>query len=700
MKPLRLSWGRKPFLPVMLQEELSDCGHACMAMVCHYWGHVLTLSCLKQRFVSSARGMTLRGMADAMVQLGFKIRALQVPLSEISLIACPAILHWEMNHFVVLKSVKNNQIIVHDPAYGVRHCDPQTFSSAFTGVVLEIQKAVDFKPLRSQRTLRWYDLLKNQVGFKRSMACLLGLSLMLECFTLLNPLLMQYVTDRLLMLSDLHEIKWVLLGCLVLYAAQAWLTYVREHFSMFFSTKWHEACSSNIMLHLFSLPLAFFEKRQAADLQSKIQSLHALQTKISVELIRLLIDVIMIGVYVGVMLCYSWTLSGLVLMTLGGLLLLQWCTYSWMKTGMASSLQRHAKAMALFLETLRAIRPLKVSLKGGLRVEAWRNGYVEALNADVSVAQSQIHAQVIHQWISNTEGLLVVGVGASMVFANQFSAGMLVAFLAYRAMLSSKSFTLIQHAYDYALVSTQLTRLSDVVLHEPERLQTGPALARRDIKGRLTLKGVSFQYDTSMPALFYDVNLDVLPGEKIAIVGPSGCGKSTLMNVMMGLLAPTSGCVYVDQVPLSAFGLDHYRHLIGAVLQEDHLLSGSVMENIAFFSDHVDWEQLDLVTKQAGIYETIQRWPMGYETRVGELGASLSGGQKQRLLLARALYKKPLLLFLDEATSHLDSDNEKRINVALKTLNITQVIVAHRQETIRMADRVIALNTFSKEPPW
>jgi len=297
---------------------------------------------------------------------------------------------------------------------------------------------------------------------------------------------------------------------------------------------------------------------------------------------------------------------------------------------------------------------------------------------------------VANQGILHIEPIIITCIGALLVIKNEFSVGMLLAFLAYRHMLVNKTTSLIHNVTEFKLITLQLNRLEDILFQEPEVIGTGLG-GVEEIKGALHLKNIFFSYHGKENFILNNVSLTISPSEKIVIIGPSGCGKSTLLKVMMGLLSSTAGEIFIDDTPLHNFGLKNYRNLTASVMQEDTLLSGSIIDNITFFDESINLENVYTVSKLACIHETIIKLPMAYETLVGEMGSTLSGGQKQRILLARALYKRPKLLFLDEATSHLDVDNERSINIALKSLKITQVVIAHRKETIEMADRVIDL---------
>ncbi|MFZ6777269.1 ATP-binding cassette domain-containing protein, partial [Undibacterium sp. Ji83W] len=233
-------------------------------------------------------------------------------------------------------------------------------------------------------------------------------------------------------------------------------------------------------------------------------------------------------------------------------------------------------------------------------------------------------------------------------------------------------------------------RLADIVLEEAEA-ETAIETDISRIKAVITLKNIKFRYAEGEPWVLKDINLTIPAGQSIALVGPSGCGKTTLCKIILGLLKPTEGEVLIDDIPITQLGIKTYRQLVGTVMQEDVLLAGSIMDNIAFFDSHCDQSRVEECAKLAAIHEEISKMPMGYQTLVGDMGSSLSGGQKQRVLLARALYKQPKVLALDEATSHLDVSNEHKVNQALGNLQLTRIMVAHRPETINAAERVVSL---------
>ncbi|WP_028388750.1 peptidase domain-containing ABC transporter [Legionella fairfieldensis] len=689
-----LFFKRKSKLPMIFQSEMAECGHACIAMVCNYWGHNIDLYSIRKISKPSNKGVTLLNITNILEKFGFKTRALKVPLEELQLIKCPAIIHWNMNHFVVLKEVKKNIIVINDPGSGVRHCTMEEFSNSFTGVVLETEKTTDFSAISEKRKISLSDLVKSVSGINRFLIWLLSLSLVIEFLGLLNPLFIQYVTDDVLVFSDINNLYVIASAFFILLFFQIFTEYVRGNMVVYLTNNLTEQFSSNVVKHILKLPLNFFEVRYKGDIQSRFQSIDHIQKKLSTDFINTVLDGIMIIINLFVMMIYSSVLTMLVVFFLFIYFFIRYFSYRFLKKYTESSILQHAKASSIFLETIQSILPIKTFSKEKIRFNTWRNCYINALNENVKISKIDLYYNIANQFLFNFEYIIVICVGASLVLGNKFSIGMLMAFLTYRNLLVSKSSSFIKNIFDYKLISIQLNRLSDILFQQPEKMEKEELrlpVTEAGVMGALTLCNISFKYNSEEKYILKNINLKINAGEKVVLIGSSGCGKSTLMKVLMGLLNKTEGEIYIDDTLIDDFGLKNYRDITASVMQEDTLLNGSILDNISFFDENLDIEHVYQVAKLSFIHETIKRLPMGYETRVGEMGSMLSGGQKQRILLARALYKKPKILFLDEATSHLDGENEKNINISLRSLNITQVIIAHRKETINMADKIIEL---------
>ena len=273
----------------------------------------------------------------------------------------------------------------------------------------------------------------------------------------------------------------------------------------------------------------------------------------------------------------------------------------------------------------------------------------------------------------------------------KFTVGMVFAFIAYRDQFSTRVTSLIDKLFEFRMLRLHGERLADIVLAEPEKVTSKSDISPEALQSDISISNLHYRYSANEPFVLAGVNLEIKDGDFVAITGPSGCGKTTLVKLILGLLEETDGEVRMGDVPIRRIGMDAYRNLVGAVMQDDNLFSGSLADNICFFDPIVDFDQIVSCARMASIHEEILRMPMGYNTLVGDVGTGLSGGQKQRILLARALYRKPRILVLDEATSHLDIESERSVNEAIKQLQLTRIIVAHRPDTIAMAYRVIDL---------
>jgi len=325
------------------------------------------------------------------------------------------------------------------------------------------------------------------------------------------------------------------------------------------------------------------------------------------------------------------------------------------------------------------------------RQARFMNLVVDSMNANIATRKLDLTLGVLHKLLFGLERVVMIWVGALLVMDHTFSVGMLFAFVAYKEQFAQRVSALIDKTVEVKMLKLQGERLADIVLSAPE---PQPEFAPRahDVAQGLELRNVSFAYSDTEPEVLRFLNLNIEPGESVAIVGPSGCGKTTLLKLMLGVHAPRTGDIRVGGVALAQLGLRAWRDLIGTVMQDDQLFAGSIADNISFFDPTADPAWIEQCARIAAVHAEIVAMPMGYHTLIGDMGASISGGQRQRILLARALYKRPKFLFLDEATSALDVEREREVNNAIRQLELTRVIVAHRPETIASASRVIVLH--------
>ena len=458
----------------------------------------------------------------------------------------------------------------------------------------------------------------------------------------------------------------------------------------------------NVFAHLIRLPVDWFEKRHLGDISSRFGAVGAIQQTVTTALIEALIEAVLDGIMVlaalVMMLLYSPQLTGVVVAAVAAYGLVRWASYRPLRDTLAERLVVAARENTHFLETLRAITPLKLFGREEERRARWQNLIVEVQNRDVRTARMSIGFATANTFIFGLENLIVFWLAAKMIMASQtsgaapFTIGMMFAFIAYKGQFTGRISALVNYAVQIKMLGLHAERLADIALAAPERDTPEGNLPDHDLghlAPSLELRNVSFRYGEGEPWVLRHATMLVDAGESIAVTGPSGAGKTTLLKVLLGILKPTEGEVLYGGVPVRQLGLANVRRRIGTEMQEDSLLTGSLADNIAFFDTQPDQPRVQACARLAQVHADIVKMPMGYHTLVGDLGSGLSGGQKQRLLLARALYRQPAVLALDEATSHLDIANERAVTQGLAQLRLTRLVIAHRPETIAGAQRVV-----------
>ncbi len=678
-------------VPAILQTEAAECGLACLVMVCRYFGMDIDLLNLRRRFGISSQGATLSTLIHIAGQLSMNTRPLSLDLNEVCQLKRPCLLHWDMNHFVVLVAVKRGRFIIHDPALGRRMVGLREMSQHFTGVALEIWPGNEFTPLKARSGVSLWSMMKNISGLAGFLCKIFCLSLVVEAVNILIPIGTQLVMDHVLIARDHDLLSLICIGLLTFILFRTFISMLRAWSSLVMQSLIDIQWKTGLMDHLLRLPLAYFEKRKAGDIQSRFASLETIRSTLTSSMVNGIIDII-VSVSVMIMMCLygGW----LVFVVLGFTLLymlLRLITYQRYRQAQEEHIVKGARASSHFMETLYGISTLKVLGLSDTRSRHWLNLNIDTTNAGIRMRRLDMLFGGISSLIATVDQVAILWLGASMVIDGQMTVGMFVAFNAYRGQFSERASSLIDMLLQLRMLALHNDRIADIVLHEPEAFQPARRFCPPDTAAGLQVRDLSYQYDKLSRPVLSGVNLSVVAGESVAITGPSGTGKTTLMKVMCGLLSADSGIIRCNGVDISGAGINNYRDVIACVLQEDKLFAGSIAENIAGFCEEMDMQWVTDCARNSHIHEEIMEMPMGYETLVSELGGSLSGGQKQRLLIARALYRRPSILFLDEATSHLDLDNEARVNEAIRQLKITRIFIAHRPSTIASADRVIEL---------
>jgi ATP-binding cassette subfamily B protein RaxB len=676
----------------MRQTETSECGLACLAIAAEKFGARIELSTLRQKYQMSTRGMTLREVKDIAADMGMVGRAVRCELEELADLKTPAILHWGFSHVVVLERVKGGTIRIQDPAVGRRDIGLNEASRQFTGVALELTPAADFVRRKEPSPLSlasWFRLIPEMVG---PLTHILVLSLLLQTFVLASPFYIQLAIDQAALKGDTGILAILALGFGLLCIFNAAAALLRGIVTTKLTALLNWDMTVRLFRHLIRLPLPWYQRRRLADILSRFDAILPVRDLLSGALVAILVDgllaigtLVMMFIFAPVL---AWVVLGgfalFVAIRLGALPLS-------IRLGMASITARIAEN-GKRIETVRAIQTIKVMGAESERESDWANKFARTISCDQNNALATLSFATIQGLVDGMVRIVLVYLGATAVMDGRMSVGLFYAFLTYQGQFTAKAGALFDQVINWRMTDMYSYRLADIVLSKKEEGIDAPAAGRPEIAGALEFKNLAFAYAPSEPMVFNNVSFRVNAGEFIAIVGPSGAGKSTLMKVLCGLYPASQGEVLLDGQPLSWWGPRAIRSALGVVMQDDELLAGTIAENVAFFDDQIDMERVWQSLGQAAFRDDVQKMPMRAETLIADMGSGLSGGQKQRLLLARAMYRNPRMLILDEATSHLDLQRESQINEALKALRITRIVVAHRQETIAAADRVIVLD--------
>ncbi len=689
-----LALGLRAKLPVLLQTEAAECGIACLAMIASFHGHRVDVATLRRRFAVSAKGTTLTSLIDFAGRLELATRAVRLEVGDLGRLKLPCILHWRFTHFVVLERVGKRYIRIHDPGAGARKLPIAAVAAAFTGVALELWPRPRFARRSAEPAVRVRDLIGRVDGARGAVAQVLLLAAALEVFIVANPLFLQWVIDHALVTAnrDLLALLAVGFGVVVLLeqsiaALRAW---VIMHFGTMLNVQWH----ANVFAHLLRLPMPYFEKRHLGDIVSRFRSIDAVQRTVTTAFIETIVDGGMTLVICLVMYRYSAMLTCICAAATAVYALSRHLAYSATRAAAEEQIAGTARQESHFLETVRGVRAVKLFERQEERRTAWLALLVDQVNAGLRTQKIQVALRLLNGTLFGLENILVVYIGARAVLNGQFSVGMLIAFVSYQRQFSARVGALIDKSFELRLLRLHAERLADIVLTAPETpAETPGRLALSTTGGAATVevRALRFRYSEQEPYVLDGVDLTVAAGESVAIVGASGCGKSTLVHLLLGVLPATAGEVLIGGTRATNDGRGGPRCMVASVTQHDTLFAGSIADNISFFDGDADQERVEECARLASIHAEIAALPMAYNTFVGYLGSMLSAGQQQRILIARALYRRPAVLILDEATSHLDVKREIVVSSAIRALHVTRIIVAHRPQTVATADRIATL---------
>ncbi|MBF4248597.1 peptidase domain-containing ABC transporter, partial [Vibrio anguillarum] len=564
-----LSYSGKRRVPLVLQAEVAECGLACIAMISSYHGYQVNIPPLRKKSTLDGNGMNLKQLMELADQLKLSCRALQCSLEEIGDLTLPCILHWDMQHFVVLTGVTKNTIYINDPASGKRKISLTDLSSSFTGIALELTPTNSFKKCDKRVVMKINQLWQNITGLKSSLLTLFSLSLVLQFITLLSPYYMQWVIDNVLLSNDKPLLTVLATGFIILMVIKTSVSSLRSWIVLRFSSSLNLQIGANLFRHLLKLPMSYFEKRHIGDIVSRFGSLSTIREMLTKELIEAVIDGLMASVVLIMMFLYNTTLAIFVLSIVFISFLIKVGFYFPNRRLSEESITANAKEDTTFLESIRAIQTVKLFSHESNRQNIWLNRFSEVINADIRLAKIEIMESAINDLLFSIETILVIYFGSLIVMKGDLTVGMLLAFIAYKSQFIMSIMNFIDKILSFKLLGLHVERVSDIALELEEPYHVPNGGSGSILNGELQLENISFRYSDNAEKILDNINLHVRTGESIAIIGSSGCGKTTLLKIILGLLKPTSGRILLDGVDVSNLGLNEYRQFFGSVMQND-----------------------------------------------------------------------------------------------------------------------------------
>ena len=682
-------------VPVELQTARAECGLASLAMVAGYYDRSLDLTSLRRRWASPVHGLSVKDIGDLADELGFMSRGLRCEPQHLLQVRTPAILHWDMDHFVVLVRATRRGCVIHDPARGRCRLGWQAVGERFTGVLMELWPRADFSADTTPTVrLKFRDLLPLVRHNVRDLLWILLLSVLLQACALALPWHVQWTVDEAVVAGDHHLLGVLALGFALLLLVRLVTHWLRGALVIYVGHVLSFQMACGLLGHLLRLPLQWFEQRQVGDVVSRFNALGPVRELLTQGAAAMLVDGLMVLLALVLMLAYYPLLAFAVLAVHSVLACCSLLAAPRLKELSMSGVVAQAAEQSHMLESVRGVHNVKVYGQESARTRQWQSLHSRTLDESMKLHRAYLALGILVMFGGGLELICIVYLLADKVLTGSFSLGMLFAFVSYRGHFAERSRSLVERLVELKTMQVHVLRLSDIWCESAERLSElsdSCGSGRDEGPQRLTAAGLGFRHSVRDAWLLREVNFAVEPGEFIAIVGPSGSGKTTLLKVLMGLIDPTEGQLSVGGTNLIAGpGRSVYRRRIGCVLQEGGFFSGSIADNVVL-SKSLDGDRLRDVLEQVGVWRALSALPMGVYARVGEIGSGLSSGQLQRLLLARALYQQPDYLFLDEGTANLDVASARLIHEVIVKLTCTRVVVTHDPAFAARADRTFQL---------
>lgn len=693
-------------MKIIYQSESAECALTCLTMILNYHEKNYSLRELRDKYYTSQEGMSFFEITNIAKQEDLIPMAYHVEAEDLDEINTPCIAHWKGEHFVVIKKITKNhvEILNPNPASGELKLTKKDFLKAFSNKVCEFKKGENFTKIKNEteeENKSFFKFIKNIEGLPKSILRIFTMALFVEMFLMVIPLFNKIAVDQIIMEGDHNILFSIGLGFTFVVLFQIIAEWFRNNMIMKLSVDLQMTFKYNLFYKLLNLPLEYYMKRGTSNILSRFSSLEDIRDKISNGIIEGIISGIAILV-TGFLMFY---LSNILFFIVSSFILInfliRFSAIGKIRDLTKQIINTQAAEEGILIETLKTVESTKGHGEEEKIFKKWYLLHINFMTKFIDFSKFNINLNIVEKFMSNIEKIIIVWVGTALVIEEKISMGVLFAFISYQLIFSEQVKMLIKNIFEFKLLGLHFDRINDIKLTKEEEYKFGkisPDYFNENIKGEIEIKNLYFKYAGKEEYLFENLNLKIKAGESVVFTGESGCGKTTLMKIIAGLIQPEKGDIIIDGMNIKDIGLDNYRKKIGLLLQnENQLYSGTIEDNITLFDEKFLLEDVQEATKKACIHEDIINLKMRYKTILGDLGNMFSGGQEQRLILARTLYRKPKILFIDEGTSALDLDLEKRIIENLKKEKMTRISIAHREESKKLADRIIDVTELIKK---
>jgi ATP-binding cassette subfamily B protein RaxB len=685
---------RTRFNPV-LQAGFHECGLACVAMVLSSQNIPLSLQDLRRRFKFNNRGLTLRQMIEVFDQLDVLSHPTRIEMDQLGELRLPSILHWNFDHFVVLERVTGKYIEIVDPAVGRRRIRHSDVSKSFTGIALEIDGVAKPTEETGTRPLGLLDVLPGWRAISKLAVPILFLTVALNLLTFGLPYFLKYALDTAVPAGSMSILNLALLAFFVVIATHFTLALVRVVGVTGFRRRISEHISNNLFSSLIWTKSSFFESRTTGGIITQYRSVNAITAVISDQFVSRAVDALAIVIGIVLIMAYSLTIGAIILGAVAVYYSMHYLMSRELRSRLSETIQAESRENAFFVETVGSIHAIRVFGKETARAGTWRNIRNDVENGYAAYGRLRGGLSVAQDAVVSLCWLLVAYVAVRQLIAGQLTIGLVTALISWVGVVISRVRDVATGLIEIELLKTHVTKLEDILCSD--KVEPQDSQLRLEASGpgfdELRVQDLWFRYGNSGDWVLEQCSLRLRPGTVTGIIGPSGAGKTTLVRLCVGLLEPSRGTIAVCDAQGRQIERGHVLPGSAIVMQNDSLFLGSIADNISFFDVEPDIDLIRECARVACIDDFIEALPMRYNSLVGQGGQGFSAGQVQRLVLARALYRRPRFLFLDEFTSNVDEALEERIISRLKGLPMTILSVAHRRGVINACDHLYELRS-------